>query len=226
MSLAASIRAHGDFTPMTARRSGSFSRRRSARFRVVRLLPLRLAGDHHRDAVLLRPFRRRRLHLRPARVRRRLRRAAVRRAGVRPARRPGRPQVHVPGHDPDHGPVDFLVGLLPSYATIGIAAPYSARRCACCRAWRSAASTAAPPPTSPNMRRRDGVASTPRWIQTTATLGLFLSLLVIWRHARASARRPSRPGAGGIPFLVSIVLLAISRVDPPAAATNRRPSSR
>ena len=46
------------------------------------------------------------LHLRAARVRGRLRGAAVRRAGVRAARRSRRTQVHVPGHDPDHGLLD------------------------------------------------------------------------------------------------------------------------
>ena len=76
------------------------------RFRVVRLLPVRLARGDHRQAVLLRRQSHGRLHLRAARVRRRLRRAAVRRAGVRPPRRPGRTQVHVPRHDPDHGLLD------------------------------------------------------------------------------------------------------------------------
>ena len=47
------------------------------------------------------------VHLRAAGLRRRLPGAAVRRAGVRPPRRHDRPQVHLPGHDPDHGPVDL-----------------------------------------------------------------------------------------------------------------------
>ena len=53
------------------------------------------------------------------------------------------------------------------------------RRCACCRAWRSAASTAARRPTSPSTRRTDERGYATSWIQTTATLGFFLSLLVI-----------------------------------------------
>ena len=60
------------------------------------------------------------------------------------------------------GSSTFVVGLLPSSDTIGIIAPVDPdRRCACCRAWRSAASMAARRPTSPSMRRRAGAASTP-----------------------------------------------------------------
>ena len=73
------------------------------RVRVVRLLPVRLARGDHQQAVLLRREPDGGIHLRAAGIRRRLRRAAVRRAGVRPARRPGRPQVHLPRHDRHHG---------------------------------------------------------------------------------------------------------------------------
>ena len=48
-----------------------------------------------------------------------------------------------------------------------------------CRAWRSAASMAARRPTSPSMRRTDERGYATSWIQTTATLGFFLALLVI-----------------------------------------------
>ena len=64
------------------------------------------------------------------------------------------------------------------------------------------------------------------WIQTTATLGLFLSLLVILvmrtLHGRGGLRRLGL--AHSVP--------ALDRparhlgLDPPAAATNRRPSRR
>ena len=54
------------------------------------------------------------------------------------------------------------VGLLPTYATIGIAGADPAGDCsACCRAWRSAASTAARRPTSPSTRPTAS-AATPR----------------------------------------------------------------
>ena len=131
---------------------------------------------------------------------RRLPGAAVRRAGVRPDRRSGRPQVHVPGHDHRHGL------RRPS-------------RSACCR--RTARSdgprrsmliiaAAAPGPGARRRvrRRRDlrrraragrtGAATSTSWIQTTATLGFFLSLLVIGSAATEhDARTTSRTGAGG-----------------------------
>ena len=78
------------------------------------------------------------------------------------------------------GIATFVVGLLPGYATIGIAAPVAVHRSAgCCRAWRSAASMAAPRPTSPSTRPQGRRGFYTSWIQTTATVGLFLSLLVI-----------------------------------------------
>ena len=95
--------------PMTARGEEGHLRLLARHgLRVVRLLSLRLAGRHHRRAVLLRrSTRSNALHLRAAGLRRRLPGAPVRRAGVRPPRRPGRPQVHLPRHHPDHGPVDL-----------------------------------------------------------------------------------------------------------------------
>ena len=72
-----------------------------------------LAGDHQ-QALLLRRQPDRGVHLRAARLRRGLRGAPVRRARVRPARRPRRPQVHLPDHDRDHGPLD-LGGRLPPH---------------------------------------------------------------------------------------------------------------
>ncbi len=77
------------------------------RFRVVRLLPLRLAGRHHRRAVLLGLSAGNPRHLRAAGFRRRLPRAPVRRDRVRPGRRHRRPQIHLPRHHPDHGSVDL-----------------------------------------------------------------------------------------------------------------------
>ena len=57
----------------------------------------------------------------------------------------------------------FLVGLYPSYDSIGMAAPIDPDRpAAVCRASRSAASMAVRRPTSPSTRRRAGAASTRR----------------------------------------------------------------
>ena len=57
------------------------------------------------------------------------------------------------------GVATFPVGLLPTYArSAGWRRPPGAR-CACCRAWRWAASTAAPRPMSPSMRARPSAAT-------------------------------------------------------------------
>jgi MFS family permease len=145
-----------------------------------------------------------RLHLRAARLRRRLHRAAVRRAGVRPARRPGRAQAHLPVTILIMGALDLLVG--------------------CCRAtpasaWRrrspDRAAHAAGPRAGRRIRRRRHLCGRTcaagkrgfytSWIQTTATLGLFLSLLVIL--ACRTLGEAFEVWGWRIPFLVSIVLL-------------------
>ena len=137
------------------------------------------------------------IHLRAAGVRGRLRRAAVRRAGVRPPRRPDRAQVHVPGHHRDHGRVD-----LPRRRAAELRddrrrrADHPDRAAPAARAWRSAANTAARRPTSPNTRRTGKRGFYTSWIQTTATLGLFLSLLVILGCRAVAGREASKPGAG------------------------------
>ena len=77
------------------------------RVRVVRLLSLRHAGAVLRGAVLPAGQRDRGAAVGLRHLRGRLPGAPVRRAGVRPHRRPGRPQVHLPGHHPGHGRLDL-----------------------------------------------------------------------------------------------------------------------
>jgi MFS family permease len=104
----------------------------------------------------------------------------------------------------------FIVGLLPTYATIGVAAPVilialrMLQGLALGGEYGGAATYVAEH--SPHGKR----GAYTSWIQTTATLGLFLSLIVIlgvrtWLGEEAF-------GAWGwrVPFLVSIALLAIS----------------
>ncbi|MDN4054949.1 MFS transporter [Massilia sp. YIM B02763] len=104
----------------------------------------------------------------------------------------------------------FVVGLLPSYASIGIAAPIILvtlrilQGLALGGEYGGAATYVAEH--APNGRR--GFFTS--WIQTTATLGLFLSLLVIL-GVRSSMDTASFEAWGWrIPFLVSVLLLAIS----------------
>ena len=104
----------------------------------------------------------------------------------------------------------FVVGVLPTYAQIGLAAPVALilarllQGLALGGEYGGAATYVAEH--APQGRR----GAYTSWIQTTATLGLFLSLLVIMgcRIALGSARFDA--WGWRIPFLVSLVLLAIS----------------
>ena len=104
----------------------------------------------------------------------------------------------------------FLVGLLPSYATIGIAAPVILislrllQGLALGGEYGGAATYVAEH--SPNDRR--GYMTS--WIQTTATLGLFLSLLVILGTRLSLGDDAFAAWGWRIPFLISFFLLLIS----------------
>jgi MFS family permease len=117
----------------------------------------------------------------------------------------------------------FLVGLLPSYASIGGAAPIAliALRMAQGLALGGEYGGAATYVAEHAPRNQRGYFTS--WIQTTATLGLLLSLIVImFTQIFVNANYPAVTLANGttidafkawgwrIPFLASIVLLAIS----------------
>ena len=104
----------------------------------------------------------------------------------------------------------FLVGLLPSYASIGVAAPVRWSRCGCSRGWRSAANMAGRRPMSPSMRREGKRGLYTSFIQTTATLGLFAALLVVIGIRTAIGEEAFADWGWRIPFLISIVLLGMS----------------
>ncbi len=104
----------------------------------------------------------------------------------------------------------FLVGLLPGYAAIGLAAPVIliALRLLQGLALGGEYGGAAVYVAEHAPHGKRGFYTS--WIQTTATLGLFLSLLVILA-CRETIDAQSFEGWGWrIPFLLSIVLLAIS----------------
>jgi MFS family permease len=104
----------------------------------------------------------------------------------------------------------FLVGLLPSYGTIGIAAPVIlivlrlAQGLALGGEYGGAATYVAEH--APQGRR--GFYTS--WIQTTATLGLFLSLLVVLGIRAYQGEAVFADWGWRIPFLVSVILLGIS----------------
>ncbi|HEX2891687.1 MFS transporter [Vineibacter terrae] len=103
-----------------------------------------------------------------------------------------------------------VVGFLPSYATIGIAAPIILiglrllQGLALGGEYGGAATYVAE---HAPMGKRGLYTS---WIQTTATLGLFLSLLVILACREGLGAAAFEAWGWRIPFLVSILLLAIS----------------
>ncbi|WP_290678250.1 MFS transporter [Aquabacterium sp.] len=104
----------------------------------------------------------------------------------------------------------FIVGVLPGYAQIGAAAPVILivlrllQGLALGGEYGGAATYVAEH--APHGRRGAYTA----WIQTTATMGLFLSLLVILGVRTAIGEEAFADWGWRIPFLVSIALLAIS----------------
>lgn len=108
------------------------------------------------------------------------------------------------------GLATFVVGLLPSYDTIGYAAPVLFILCRLAQGlalggeYGGAATYVAEH--APHGRRGFYTA----WIQTTATLGLFLSLLVILVLRLSMTPEAFNAWGWRVPFLVSILLLAVS----------------
>ncbi|CAH0312556.1 MFS transporter [Pseudomonas koreensis] len=103
-----------------------------------------------------------------------------------------------------------IVGLLPGYATIGVAAPVILitlrllQGLALGGEYGGAATYVA----EHAPRNRRGFFTS--WIQTTATLGLFMSLLVILACRTALGNEAFEAWGWRIPFLLSIILLAVS----------------
>jgi MFS family permease len=108
------------------------------------------------------------------------------------------------------GASTFIVGLLPSYASIGLAAPVVLillrllQGLALGGEYGGAATYVAEH--APHGKR--GLYTS--WIQTTATLGLFLSLLVILGTRVSLGEDKFADWGWRVPFIISILLLGIS----------------
>jgi MFS family permease len=108
------------------------------------------------------------------------------------------------------GSSTFIVGLLPSYASIGIAAPIILiilrilQGLALGGEYGGAATYVAEH--APSGKR--GMFTS--WIQTTATMGLFMSLLIILGTRTAVGEEAFAEWGWRIPFLLSVFLLAVS----------------
>src|SRR5687767_13318049 len=104
----------------------------------------------------------------------------------------------------------FIVGLLPSYASIGVAAPVilialrMLQGLALGGEYGGAATYVAEH--APHGKRGAYTA----WIQTTATLGLFLSLIVILGTRTLIGEAAFADWGWRIPFILSVLLLGIS----------------
>ncbi|GGC15526.1 MFS transporter [Pseudoduganella buxea] len=104
----------------------------------------------------------------------------------------------------------FIVGLLPSHASIGVAAPIILvtlrilQGLALGGEYGGAATYVAEH--APHGKR--GLFTS--WIQTTATMGLFMSLLVILGTRLAVGEEEFAAWGWRIPFLVSVLLLGVS----------------
>jgi MFS family permease len=104
----------------------------------------------------------------------------------------------------------FIVGLLPSYASIGMAAPVIliALRLLQGLALGGEYGGAATYVAEHAPQGKRGAYTS--WIQTTATLGLFLSLLVILGVREGIGEAAFADWGWRVPFLVSILLLGVS----------------
>ena len=104
----------------------------------------------------------------------------------------------------------FIVGILPNYNTIGVAAPVilialrMLQGLALGGEYGGAATYVAEH--APNGKR----GAYTSWIQTTATLGLFLSLIVILATRTAIGEAAFADWGWRIPFVVSVLLLGVS----------------
>ncbi|WP_317204098.1 MFS transporter [Janthinobacterium sp.] len=108
------------------------------------------------------------------------------------------------------GAATFIVGLVPGYASIGIAAPVILvslrilQGLALGGEYGGAATYIAEH--APDGKRGAYTA----WLQTTATLGFFLSLMVILATRMAIGEEEFSAWGWRVPFLVSVLLLGVS----------------
>jgi len=108
------------------------------------------------------------------------------------------------------GGATFLVGLLPSYAAIGVTAPVALVLLRLLQGLAlggeyGGAATYVAEHAPPGKR---GIYTS--WIQTTATLGLFTALLVVIGTRTLIGEDAFKAWGWRVPFLVSLLLLAVS----------------
>jgi len=104
----------------------------------------------------------------------------------------------------------FIVGILPNYASIGLAAPVILIALRLLQGLALGGEYGGAATYVAEHAPHDKRGAYTSWIQTTATLGLFLSLMVILGTRTALGEAAFADWGWRVPFIVSIALLAIS----------------
>jgi MFS family permease len=104
----------------------------------------------------------------------------------------------------------FIVGMLPNYASIGVAAPVILIALRLLQGLALGGEYGGAATYVAEHAPHDKRGAFTSWIQTTATLGLFLSLMVILGTRTAIGEEAFADWGWRVPFLVSILLLAVS----------------
>jgi MFS family permease len=108
------------------------------------------------------------------------------------------------------GIATFGVGLLPSYAAIGIAAPVLFIACRLVQGLALGGEYGGAATYVAEHAPQDRRGFYTSWIQTTATVGLFLSLVVILALRLSLTAEQFADWGWRVPFLLSILLLGVS----------------
>ncbi|MDB5775678.1 MAG: hypothetical protein JWP38_1811 [Herbaspirillum sp.] len=108
------------------------------------------------------------------------------------------------------GSATFIVGILPNYASIGLAAPVILIALRILQGLALGGEYGGAATYVAEHAPHDKRGAFTSWIQTTATLGLFLSLLVILGVRTSIGEEAFADWGWRIPFLVSVILLGVS----------------
>ncbi len=108
------------------------------------------------------------------------------------------------------GIATFVVGILPTYASIGIAAPILFIVCRLLQGLALGGEYGGAATYVAEHAPQDRRGFYTSWIQTTATVGLFLSLIVVIGLRLSMSPEAFAAWGWRVPFLLSIILLGVS----------------
>jgi len=104
----------------------------------------------------------------------------------------------------------FIIGLIPSYETIGIIAPIAFIACRLLQGLALGGEYGGAATYVAEHAPQDRRGYYTSWIQTTATLGLLVSLLVILLLRQGMSEEAFNEWGWRVPFLLSVILLGVS----------------